>query len=183
MKKPYFEVGIVVLVVLLVSLVFWHHHLKSSHKLLTSSAISVQSGRYVRDVDGDTIVIVYQGVTQNVRLIGIDTPESKRNAKAKLDSKTKHIPLDTIIKEGKAAAEFTKAQFTTSNIQIETDKQLKDKYGRLLAYVYLNGTMLNSTIISEGYAYPMTVKPNVKYASQFAQLYAEAVAGKKGLWK
>ena len=69
-------------------------------------------------------------------------------------------------------------------IRIEFDVQKKDKYGRLLAYVYLpNGTMLNEEIVKAGYANLMTVPPNVKYQERLLKAYREARENGRGLWR
>jgi micrococcal nuclease len=69
-------------------------------------------------------------------------------------------------------------------VSIEFDVQKRDKYRRLLGYVYLeNGQMLNEEIIKAGYASPMTIPPNVKYQDRFLKLYREARDAKRGLFR
>ena len=69
-------------------------------------------------------------------------------------------------------------------VQIEFDVQQRDKYRRLLGYVYLaDGRMLNEEIIKSGYASLMTYPPNVKYQDRFLKAYRAARSEKRGLWK
>ena len=67
---------------------------------------------------------------------------------------------------------------------MEHDAEKKDRYGRTLAYVYLeDGTFLNAEIVKEGYARIATFPPNVKYAELFLGLEQEARRNNRGLWK
>jgi len=68
-----------------------------------SPTIKVEQAKYIKNIDGDTITVLYQGVTTNVRLIGIDTPESKRNAKAKSDALKQKKTVDQVVAQGKAS--------------------------------------------------------------------------------
>jgi micrococcal nuclease len=67
-------------------------------------------------------------------------------------------------------------------VRLEYDVQSHDRYGRLLAYVYLGDQMVNDLLVSEGFATQLTVPPNVKYAKQFEWRVREARAAKRGLW-
>jgi micrococcal nuclease len=85
---------------------------------------------------------------------------------------------------GKEASSFTRKLVEGKRVKLVFDAQKHDKYGRLLAYVYLeDGTFVNGKIIEEGYAQVMTIAPNVKYAKTFLKLEREARQKKKGLWK
>jgi len=69
-------------------------------------------------------------------------------------------------------------------ITLEFDVQERDRYGRLLGYVYLsNGKMLNEEIVKAGYANVMTIPPNVKYKDMFLKAYNYAMESKLGLWR
>lgn len=136
---------------------------------------------YVKSiVDGDTIKVELQGKTYTVRLIGVNTPE------------TNH-PTKGIEPYGPEAKEFTKETITGKTVWLEFDVQEKDKYGRLLAYVWLERPkddsedeirkkMFNAILVLKGYAQVMTVPPNVKYADHFVKFQKEAVENQKGLW-
>jgi micrococcal nuclease len=86
---------------------------------------------------------------------------------------------------GKRAAEFTRNLVEGKRVRLEFDVERHDKYGRILAYVYLvdDGTFVNAKIIEEGYASLMTYPPNVKYADEFVKLYRQARENNLGLWK
>ncbi len=85
---------------------------------------------------------------------------------------------------GKKATSYVKSLVKPGDlITIEFDTQQRDRYGRLLSYVYLsNGKMLNEEIVKAGYANVMTIQPNVKYQDRFLKAYQEARERKMGLW-
>ena len=106
--------------------------------LLSTSCSNSQILKCTRVVDGDTIVL---NNGERVRLIGVDTPETKHPRK----------PVEYFGKE----------------VRLEYDWQKRDKYGRLLAYVYLmDGTLLNAEIVKQGYGHAFTKFP-FKYLEQF----------------
>jgi micrococcal nuclease len=154
--------------------------------LLTGPVMSgTESVTVKRVVDGDTLKIIYQGEEESVRLIGIDTPESKRNKKARKDAGRSGKDVEQITAMGKEAARYMRTIAREGDrVTIEFDVQKRDKYRRLLGYVYLeNGRMLNEEIIKAGYASPMTFPPNVKYQDRFLKLYKEAREAKRGLFR
>ena len=119
-----------------------------------------------RVIDGDTIVL---SNGEKVRLIGVDTPE------------TKH-PQKPVEYYGKEASAFTKKMVGGKVVKLKYDVQRRDKYGSLLAYVYLmNGTFLNAEIIKKGYGHAYTRFP-FKHMEQFKQYEKEAREAKRGLW-
>ncbi len=121
--------------------------------------------------DGDTFKINYNGKEQKVRLIGVDTPESV------------HPDSSKNTEYGKQASNYTKSLLENKTVKLEFDVSQTDKYGRLLAYVYLeNGEMLNEKLLKEGYAQVATYVPNVKYVEKFEQLQKEARENKVGFW-
>lgn len=136
-------------------------------------------------IDGDTIKIMYDGKKQSIRLIGIDTPESKKNSKAFKDSRRSSRDINAIVSQGKIARKYVKGLVKKGDsIKIEFDVEKRDRYRRLLGYVYLpDGRMLNDIIIGNGYASPLTIPPNVKYRGKFSKSYKYARAHRLGLWK
>lgn len=134
------------------------------------SNISSELYKVVRVVDGDTIIIDYNGTEERVRLIGVDTPESVH------PNKEKNTEFGT------TASNFSKELLTDKYVKIELDVQERDQYGRILAYVYLNDVMVNKTLLQEGYAKVATYPPNVKYVDDFTSIQEEARNNKKGLW-
>ena len=132
-------------------------------------------------VDGDTLRLE-DG--ERVRLIGIDTPEVHESAKLYRDSQRTGTDTKMIIRLGKKASSFTRNLVEGKRVKLEFDVEKRDKYNRLLAYVYLpDGTLVNAKIVEEGYASLMTIPPNVKYSNLFLSLYREARLKKKGLWR
>ncbi|MFA6216834.1 MAG: thermonuclease family protein [Candidatus Omnitrophota bacterium] len=134
-----------------------------------------------RVVDGDTLVL--EG-GQRVRLIGIDTPEMHESNKLYRDSQRTSQSVETIKELGKRSYQFTRGLLEGKRVKVEFDVEKKDKYGRLLGYVYLaDGTFVNAEIVKQGYASIMTYPPNVKYADLFLKLSQEARENKRGLWQ
>lgn len=119
-----------------------------------------------RVIDGDTIVLANN---ERVRYIGIDTPEIAHPKK----------PVEWM---GKEAAEFNRRLVEHKWVNLEFDVEIRDKYGRLLAYVYIDGVFVNAELVKEGYAKVYTVPPNVKHAELFLKLQREARTANRGLW-
>lgn len=114
-----------------------------------------------RVVDGDTIVVKVDGKKEKVRMIGVDTPESV------------HPDESKNTEFGKEVSNFTKKKLEGKYVRLETDVQERDKYGRILAYVYLDNKMFNKTLLEKGYAKLMTIPPNVKHADEFKEIVKE----------
>jgi micrococcal nuclease len=122
--------------------------------------------------DGDTIHVVIEGKDETVRLIGINTPET-------VD------PRRTVECFGKEASARMKEIAKGKIVRLEYDdsQSLRDTYGRLLAYVYLeDGQMLNRKMVAEGYAYEYTYMTPYKYQKEFRELQSLARTAKRGLW-
>jgi micrococcal nuclease len=123
-------------------------------------------------VDGDTIDVTVDGDTERVRLIGIDTPETKKP----------DTPVECF---GPEATAFTRSLLTPGTpVRLERDVVGRDDYGRLLAYLYRasDGILVNYEIIRQGYARPLTIAPNDSYADQFVQAARAAERDDAGLW-
>lgn len=152
-----------------------------------ASPVSRDNGvhKIVQILDGDTLVIRQNGRTEKIRLIGIDAPESGVNPKTKKDAAQTNGDIHTITQMGKEATRFVKTIVKPGDpVTVEFDRQTRDKYGRLLGYVYLtDGKMLNEEIVKAGYASLLTYPPNVKYRDRFLKAYREARENNRGLWK
>jgi micrococcal nuclease len=135
--------------------------------------------RVSRNTDGDTIrVTMPDGTEEKVRFIGVNTPEST----------IEHEPY------GKEASAYTKRRLPVgTRVWLETDVGLRDRYGRILAYVWLTppatgdaasvrAHMFNAELLLQGYAELMTIPPDVKYVDVFRPMAAEAREAGKGLW-
>ncbi len=140
--------------------------------LVSCQTDSLLAVKVVRVVDGDTIqvcCIVWK--REKVRYIGINTPE------------TKH-PTKGVEYYGQEAAEANRKLVDGKTVRLEFDVQEQDRYGRLLAYVYLEeGTFVNAWLVQHGYAAVMTVPPNVKHQELFLRLQREAREEGRGLWR
>lgn len=126
----------------------------------------------VRVIDGDTIDVSIDGKTERVRLIGIDTPETVDPRK----------PVQCF---GKEASTKLHALLTGKMVNLEDDpsQDARDKYGRMLAYVFLaDGTHINLLMIQRGYANEYTYRVPYKYQSTFKAAALAAKQAKVGLW-
>ena len=133
-----------------------------------------------RAIDGDSLEL---SNGERVRLIGIDTPESRYNTKLYRDAERQRKSTAELLAMGKRAALFTSQLVEGKRVRLEFDVQQKDRYDRILAYVYLeDGTFVNAEIVRQGYAQIMTIPPNVKYQDLFLRLQKEARENGRGLW-
>ena len=133
---------------------------------------NLNDGKYrvVRVVDGDTLIIEMEDKEERVRLIGVDTPESV------------HPDASKNVETGKIASDFTKSRLEGEYIELEFDVQERDRYGRILAYVWHDGEMYNKVLLREGYAQVATFPPNVKYVDLFTETQLTARNNKVGFW-
>lgn len=135
--------------------------------LLFTSLYGQDVTKVKRVIDGDTLHLTNGG---KVRLIGVNTPETKHPQK----------PVEYF---GKEADLFTKRMVEGKEVHLEFDWQRRDKYGRLLAYVYLaDGGFLNAEIIKQGYGFAYTKYP-FRYLAEFKRYEKEAREQRRGLWK
>jgi micrococcal nuclease len=120
-----------------------------------------------RVIDGDTLLLVNG---ERVRLIGVDTPETKHPQK----------PVEHF---GREAYLFTKKMIGGKEARLEFERQKRDRYGRLLAYVYLlDGTFLNAEIIKQGYGFAYTRFP-FRHMEEFRRYERDARENRRGLWR
>lgn len=134
-----------------------------------------------RVVDGDTLKLENG---ERVRLIGIDTPEVYESAKLQRDSRKSGRDRAVIQAMGKKSSDFTRKLAEGKRVRLEFDVEKRDRYNRLLAYVYLqDGTFVNAEIVRQGFASPYTFPPNVRHVELFTRLYSEARQNRRGLWK
>ena len=124
-----------------------------------------------RAVDGDTIKVTYNGNVDTVRYLLVDTPETKK-------------PHSCVQPYGEDASKRNKELVNSGKLQLEFDKgDRRDKYGRLLAYVYVDGKSVQETLLKEGLARVAYVyEPNTKYIDQFKKDEQEAKSEKLSIW-
>jgi len=126
-------------------------------------------GTVVRVVDGDTILVQLADRVEKVRYIGVDSPEI-------------HHPVKGEEPGGREAATVNRGLVEGRRVRLELDVRTRDRWGRLLAYVWVGDTMINAELICLGYAHVMTVPPNVRYQELFVKLQREAREAGRGLW-
>ena len=139
--------------------------------LCASVAVASETATVTRVVDGDTLVVDIAGQEERVRLIGVDTPETVHPKK----------PVEYF---GKEASAFTKRIAEGETVRLESDPQNsnRDRYNRLLRYVYLpDGTCLNAEIIRQGYGFAY-VKYPFSRMEEYRLLERSAREGERGLW-
>jgi len=128
------------------------------------------AGRVVRVVDGDTIHVRIGDRVEKIRYIGINTPEV-------------HHPRKGQEPGGREAAWVNAELVLGKSVRLELDVQTRDRYGRLLAYVWMADLMVNAELVRRGYAQVMTVPPNVRHQALFLRLQREAREAGRGLWR
>ncbi|MFH0985048.1 MAG: thermonuclease family protein [Candidatus Omnitrophota bacterium] len=171
--------------------------------ILPHVAFSEEPLSVSRVVEGD-ILELSNG--EKVSLIGVDTPESSNNFKLWRDARNTGQDTKEILAKGQEAAEFTWKLVEGRPIRFEYDVERKDKYGRTLAYAFIQmggpqgnyeapaeyeitkmeGVIyifLNATLAKAGYAQVVTLSSNVKYLELFVKLEKEALEQKRGLWR
>ena len=132
-------------------------------------------GVVTRVVDGDTVIVRFSpppkgfGPTERVRLIGIDAPESVR-------------PGTPVQRFSEEAAEYARRHLSGEKVTLRFDRDLRDRYGRVLAYLYLDdGAFFNARMIEDGCAYAYTKYP-FRFLKEFRDLERRARREGRGLW-
>lgn len=135
-------------------------------------------------VDGDTIAVQMKGELEKIRLIGIDTPESRRNKRATRQAERSERDIKTIMEFGQRAKQALQTLLPKgTELKVEYDIEKRDRYGRLLAYVYLkNNIMVNEEMIAQGYAQLLTYPPNIKHTERFTRALRRSQKEGRGLW-
>ena len=126
-------------------------------------------GVVVRVVDGDTIHVRVGDRVEKVRYIGVNTPEI-------------HHPRRGEEPGGRRAHAANRRLVDGRRVRLELDVQSRDRYGRLLAYVWAGDRMVNAELVRLGYAQVMTVPPNVRHQALFLKLQRNAREAGRGLW-
>ena len=132
---------------------------------------SGSTGRVTRVVDGDTIHVELAGVEETLRYIGVDTPESVKPG----------TPVQCFAKR---AGAYNERLIEGRTVRLVLDAEHRDRYGRLLAYVYRagDGLFVNAALVRGGYAVPLTIPPNVAHAAELRRIAATARRDGRGLW-
>jgi micrococcal nuclease len=130
---------------------------------------TTSEARITRVVDGDTVEASIDGRTEDVRYIGVDTPES-----VKPDTPVQCYALP--------ASHFNERLVEGKTVRLEYDAERRDVYGRLLAYVCLGDRFVNAELVRRGFARTLTIPPNTRFADRFARLEGRASDDERGLW-
>ncbi len=130
------------------------------------------NARIVEIIDGDTVDVSMSGRTERVRLIGVDTPETKKP----------NTPIQCFGPE--ASKHISELLPVGTPVLVQRDIEARDPYGRLLGYVYRTSDNLfvNQDLIVNGFARPLSIAPNTAFAGEFATLAQTAQNSKIGLW-
>lgn len=128
-----------------------------------------ESAEVVRVVDGDTIEVDLDGRVEDVRYIGIDTPESVKPG----------TPVECF---GEEASDANRELVEGERVALVFDRELRDRYGRLLAYVYVDGTLVNAELVRDGFARTLEIPPNTTEAEALSRLERRAAVAGRGLW-
>jgi micrococcal nuclease len=142
---------------------FYSPNVDIFQKSPTISEEALPKVKVTRVIDGDTIEIESG---EKVRFIGIDTPE--------ISGRTDCY--------GNESKEYLKNFLDGKEIKLEKDVSEKDKYGRLLRFVYLEDVLVNKKIVEDGYARVSTFPPDVKFQDMFLEAQESARNGRLGLW-
>lgn len=162
-------------IVILLTFAVWFGQQHGWFGAAEQAAETLQPGQYhvTRYIDGDTIEVDMNGSVETIRLIGVDTPET-------------HKPNTPVQCYGPEAAGYTKqiisAAGDTVRLGADPYSTNRDRYNRLLRYVYLpDGTLVEEQLILNGYGFYYPYFPFTK-SSQFQKDEEQAIASKKGLW-
>jgi micrococcal nuclease len=127
------------------------------------------SAYVLRAVDGDTIEVQLSGEREDVRYIGVDTPETVKPG----------TPVQCF---GPRAHRFNARLVTHRQVRLVFGVERRDIYGRLLAYVYLGDRFVNAELARRGLARTLAIPPNDRYARRFKRLQDAAARAGRGLW-
>ncbi len=127
------------------------------------------TGRVVRAVDGDTLEVALGERREDVRLIGVDTPETVKPG----------TPVQCF---GPQASAFTHRVADHRRVRLELGVERRDVYGRLLAYVRVGPRFLNAMLLRRGLARTLTIPPNDRLAPRFRRIELGAGRAGRGLW-
>ena len=141
----------------------------------SSSDASLPQGanaRVVKVIDGDTVDVSIDGKVERVRLIGIDTPETKKP----------NTPIECYGPEASERIAFLLPVGTP--VILQRDAEARDHYGRLLGYIFRfsDNIFVNGDLMKGGFARPLAIAPNTAYSKEFSSLATDAQAAKLGLW-
>jgi micrococcal nuclease len=153
--------------------------------LLALTLYAGEAATVVDVVDGDSLLIEYNGKKEVINLNGIDAPESVMNRKAEIDSRRTGESLLDVTFKGIDAKRFVERIVKKGDfVAIAFDTPMRNQEGTLQGYVYLSdGRMLNEEIVRAGYAKVVLTHPHVRFQERFLEAYRESKTYRRGLWK
>lgn len=159
------------------------------------SATGLQGPAEVTRVsDGDTITVELDGREEKVRLTGIDTPETFASSKLDRDVEASPLNREEMRSLGKEATAYAKDLMEGREVYLELDAEERDRYGRMLAYVYTlepggdwtfqdeSFEQVNLEMVEAGWADPLSIAPNDKYADEYESAARVAQQQNRGIW-
>jgi micrococcal nuclease len=141
----------------------------SSTHLVPASDMKYITVKVASVVDGDTIHVVLHNKKETVRLILINAPETQHPSK----------PIEPF---GPEATRYMEELLTGKQVKLEQDRSLRDQYGRLLMYVWLEDRMVNEMLLEKGLARVSVFPPDVKYVEAFRIVQKKAQQARLGIW-
>ncbi len=171
--KKFFVILVIVWFLLLALLFIYFRYYKNYLNISPSLVIPSptpslkQTVLVSRVIDGDTVEL---STGERVRYLGIDAKESNSQSDEDNCLAKKALEANRSLVEGKEAV-------------LEKDQSDRDKYDRLLRYVWVDGGLVNQILLEEGMAQVMAIPPDAKYRSEFKSAQIEAQANKQGMWQ
>ncbi|MFH1282324.1 MAG: thermonuclease family protein [bacterium] len=174
LKKRFYSKPAVISIILLITVFsvirIYRPNIKLGNFAFSST---LPNEAFVKNViDGDTIELNSGDL---VRYIGIDTPEVRINIGSKWELNPEDFALE--------AKSFNAGLVEGKKVRLEYDVEKRDKYKRLLAYVFKDNIFVNAELLRQGYAALYTFPPNVKYTEEFVKFQEEARKNSRGFWK
>jgi micrococcal nuclease len=142
---------------------------RQTQETKSSEVAQKTAGLVTTVVDGDSIHVLIGGRTERLRLIGVDAPEIEHRDQ----------PAECF---GEDSALFTRRSLEDRRIRIEFDVERRDRFDRLLAYVFFGGELFNETLVAEGFAIERSYPPNLAHQEVLRKAEVEARVERRGLW-
>ena len=142
---------------------------RQAQETTATEAAQTTAGLVATVVDGDSIHVLIDGRTERLRLIGVDAPEVDHP-----DQPAKCF--------GEESALFTRRSLEGRSVELEFDVERRDRFDRLLAYVFQGKELFNKRLVAGGYAIERSYPPNLARQEELRIAEVEARRGRRGLW-
>jgi micrococcal nuclease len=141
----------------------------AAHGSPAASAPTGTSVTVTRIIDGDTVEVTVDGRKETVRMILVDTPETKK-------------PNTPVQPFGLEASAFAEEMLKDQEVRLERDVSTTDRYGRSLYYIWIGDKMFNELLLEKGLARVSVYPPDVKYVERFREIQEKARKAEAGIW-